>query len=362
MRAKTKTLAEILSDGYVYPEGVDDLTKATIFDWFQYRHVTDNERFGTYFNRVLDRDYHRYRQMMRVEPGVQGDSGTYTNFDWLVTEYLERLEQREYNGTREEDNTVEISGTSSGTGSQTHGGTTRTVTDGSGSTTHGLTVTSSSTNTGETDSTSHDDSASTAETRAGALSRTQPNSQSYTSTQMSANDNRRGYINDKTEGYNAGEKAEPQGGWSDDDAESHTVGLHKGFPDLDIKNPTSSSDTHTTAASIGSNKGSNHSETSDTASSTTANSGTDRTTHENDTTVTHGQTVSTTNSGTTSQDTTGHSESTDESTGTTKTRHTGRNGEIAEILTKAKGYIESTSAWDWFRGQLETCFMANLDY
>ena len=352
-----KTFSEIIEEGYTYPEGVDAITQATIYDWFQFRRVTDNARFGAFFNRVLNRDYHRYRQLIRIEAGTKGDTNTYTNFDWLVTEYLERQEKREYNGSEERDGTRAGQTTNGGTHGTVYGGTTVTETEGEGSTTHGLSVATTNTSQSQSSDNSATDTGATTETRAGALTRNQPNSQSYTQADLNANDNRRGYITDSTDGYNVGEKDYGQS----TEGDSFTVGLHKNFPELNIKNPTATSDTHTTVGAIEKTKGESSSTGSDTTTGTTTNSGTDRTANENTTTTRHGQTINVTDTGTGTESGTSHDESTTESTGKTQTQHTGRNGEIAEILNRAKEYIETTSAWDWFRGQLETCFMACID-
>lgn len=349
----------MLNDGYTYPSTVDALTQATITDWFQFRRVTDNAKFGTYFNRVLNRDYHRYRQLMRIEAGVQGDTGIYTNFDWLVTEYLERQEKREYNESRTESSTGLNETTKSGSTNTTHGGTTKLAIDDSGSTTHGLSTTTTNTSNSTSNTEENSNSGNTTETRAGALTRNQPNAQSYTSNEMNANDSRRGYITDTNNGFNVGEKVFNTGDTETDS--SYTVALHRNFPDLDIKNPTSSSDAHTTVGAIASNKGESETTATDTTTGTTANSGTDRTTNTGEHITTHGETIGTTDTGTGRESTSGSSTGEVGSDGLTQTQHTGRNGEIADILTRAKAYIQSTSAWDWFRGQLETCFMACLD-
>lgn len=60
----------------------DDL-KQTIFDWFQYREVSDDDKFGVFINRVISRDYNAYRELLRIQPG-------YARYDWLVTQYFER--------------------------------------------------------------------------------------------------------------------------------------------------------------------------------------------------------------------------------------------------------------------------------
>lgn len=61
---------------------IDDSLKETINDWFQYREVCDDDKFPVYFRRVLNRDYARYSQLLRLEPGV-------AEYDWLVEIYNE---------------------------------------------------------------------------------------------------------------------------------------------------------------------------------------------------------------------------------------------------------------------------------
>lgn len=102
----------------------DDL-KATIFDWFQYREVTDEDRFNVYFNRVLNRDLPTYEELLRIQPG-------YAAYDWLVEEYLElqRTHEGENSVTRTGNSkatktgTVELVGANSQTTSGTNGSTT----------------------------------------------------------------------------------------------------------------------------------------------------------------------------------------------------------------------------------------------
>lgn len=67
----------------LYPEQIDDALQGTIFDWFQYRNVVDNNKFPSFFKRILNRDYDRYTQLLRVQPGI-------AEYDWFVENYLER--------------------------------------------------------------------------------------------------------------------------------------------------------------------------------------------------------------------------------------------------------------------------------
>lgn len=66
----------------LYPDYVEESLKSTIYNWFQFRYVVDNDKFPVFFQRVLDDDYDRYHQLLRIEPGV-------AQYDWLVNQYQE---------------------------------------------------------------------------------------------------------------------------------------------------------------------------------------------------------------------------------------------------------------------------------
>lgn len=59
-----------------------ELFKETVSAWFDKREVCDDDNFPDFFRRVIVRDYGRYYELLRIEPG-------YAQFDWLVEEYLE---------------------------------------------------------------------------------------------------------------------------------------------------------------------------------------------------------------------------------------------------------------------------------
>ena len=65
-----------------FPTKIDAALQQTIYDWFQYREVADDEKFPVWFVRVLNRDFDRYNQLLRIEPGV-------SSYDWLVSKYRE---------------------------------------------------------------------------------------------------------------------------------------------------------------------------------------------------------------------------------------------------------------------------------
>lgn len=88
-----------------FPETVDDALKQTIYDWFQFRPVCDDDRFNVYFNRVLNRDIGRYNELLRIQPGI-------SNYDWLVTKYQET--QWTHEGQNDITRSSELNGTVTG--------------------------------------------------------------------------------------------------------------------------------------------------------------------------------------------------------------------------------------------------------
>ena len=372
---KTKTFSEIAAETInLYPSYVDEATQASIYDWFQYRRVTDNARFPVYFGRILARDYSRYRQLLRIEAGKQGDTGTLTEFDWLVTDYLERYEKRD----RESEHTGSTSGSTSGTSSDTTtvtaGSTIESSTSSETALDYGQEVTNAGTSSDTSSSTDKSESSTMNEVRAGTLTRTQPMSAEYTDAAGDYSDDdikhynhSRGYINETQKGYNVGKKhanaSDPSSDdWSGDTADSYIVGLEANFPRLGIKNPSTAADSLTSTGTISEGKDQGSSTSSGETSSETQYGGTDTTTVESGTTTTKDDTSRTVGSGTTSGTSSETVTGSDSGTDTSQIQHTGRGGEIAEILKRAQDYIKTSSAFDWLRGQLEPCFIANLDY
>lgn len=94
---------------------IDDALKATIADWFNYRHVADDDLFGVYFNRVLNRDYGRYKQLLRIQAGS-------AEYDWLVGNYMERQTTNTGENTQTATNTGKQTATGATSGKQTNSG------------------------------------------------------------------------------------------------------------------------------------------------------------------------------------------------------------------------------------------------
>ena len=355
---KTKTFRQIIDGGYQYPSSVDAATQATILDWYQYRHVTDDEKFGTYFSRVLNRDYHRYRQMLRIEPGIKGDTGFVTNFDWMVSEYLEKMDEIEYNEGVSGTSTDTESGTKSSTGSSEDSGSDTLRKSGSDTTQYGKTSANTESVNTTTSKQGKTDSSNASEARNQGLARTAPMSQSYTSAQMDANTDKALNIDEtsdshgKFNGYVI-EEGNKTGGIHD---------LHRKFPDVNINNPSTTTDSYAANASIAKARDEGNTSTIGVNGSTSSDSGSDSINYDTTDTTTHGKRTDTENSETVSNTKTGSTETTNEGSSTYKTRHSGRTQSPQELLEKAKAYIETTSAWEWLREQLDVCFMSNLDY
>lgn len=83
---------------YLYPETIPADLRLVINNWFDYREVCDDDKFVTFFQRLLERDYKTYKELLRIEPGI-------AQYDWLVQQYreherkLKENEQKSNNGS-----------------------------------------------------------------------------------------------------------------------------------------------------------------------------------------------------------------------------------------------------------------------
>lgn len=80
--------------------------KSTVFDWYQDREVASNEKFVIWFRRIISRDYKRYNELLRIEPGI-------SEYDWLVQKYEEA---QTYNQEERESETTGTASTTKATG------------------------------------------------------------------------------------------------------------------------------------------------------------------------------------------------------------------------------------------------------
>lgn len=73
----------------IFPLEIDDALRETIKKWFMFRRlcVSNPEKFIVFFQRTLQANYLRYRELLRIEPGI-------SKFDWLVETYREMQNTR----------------------------------------------------------------------------------------------------------------------------------------------------------------------------------------------------------------------------------------------------------------------------
>lgn len=119
-RKQLKTFAEILTETTaqaLYPEHIDEATRQTIFEWFQFRVVCDDQKFPVFFRRVLVRDYPRYLELLRIQPDP-------AKYDWFVENYLERqlLVSTEKGETASKTGSATASSNETGSGTTTNSG------------------------------------------------------------------------------------------------------------------------------------------------------------------------------------------------------------------------------------------------
>ena len=300
----------------MYPTTVTADLQKTIEDWFDDREIVDNDMFDIYFRRVLNRDYKRYKELLRIEPGV-------AKYDWLVNRYNEwrtwGTDNTDNDGTRTKDYGMGIEkshGTQTSIDNTENGGTYHEHTQyGGADQTEAVNKSSDLTST----STPKASSTTTAETM--AVDKANPYSESY-------------------EGATAGS-----------------------IPALDWS--TSSSQAQTKQVSTTTFDGG-----SDTTTQHNEESGGDKTTYGRTTdTYAEGSRTSGSITKTSGSDKDQYS-GTDKTQENEKTKYdtdryhmeTGRTGEVATLLEQAKTYIETTAAWSWLANRLEVCFMGVYEW
>ena len=293
-----------------FPLSVDDATKQTIFDWFQYREVCDDLKFNNMFNRILVKSMRKYNQLLRIEPGqllTFEDGVTRTvNYDWLIQNYREALTANEG---------------SSHSVDEMSGGGTRSIENG-GRDVRTIAMTGS-------DSTERDASNSNTETR-------------------NLSDSSSGTTHDETETNNDNKslgKASPQS--------VSYAGGGSGMPNnFDWSYPGQQSEDKQVGTSESDGRSSNSASHTGTVGNTgTGSEDIDFTTQRNTTdTLVKGATVDETNS------TTEERENTTLNSNNQETQENGRNTDIPTLLQRAKDFILGSSAWDYLYAQIDKCF------
>lgn len=412
------TLFSEIDKTNLYPTQVDETLQATINDWFQYREVCDDTYFPVYFKRVLNRDYGRYLQLLRLEPEI-------SDFDWFVETYHET--KHEHSGSNTQD--------TAGEDKLTHGlkvvGTNTDSHTGSVSTQHTQDEASNYDNSNETESGSNDltrkhtqnaDDNYDAKTTSGNSSST--GSSKTTNDLTETNNGSDTKTTDLTETTSGTEETLKKQGITDNTKNISKVnpqsvvfdstaiaGGSNGLPAFDWSYASNQGQTVAertftgtdpdvnTSNSTKTNKGTE----SDTTSNTKNNTGTQQvdssaseTVNNTDTTKINRDETETENGSNSNTKTnkvgfnrdentvntyneqTAHSIETTNSGDdvTSKTNkvtgsdesadyeiHSGRGGvrSVAGILGSAVAFIQSSSAWEWLEPRLEVCFMGVYD-
>lgn len=136
-----KTFQEVIDEqtqGVVFGGvDIDEATQSAIINWFKFRKVSDNDRFIAYFQRLLTAYAEQYNNYIRIQT---------VQFDPLVTQYMERLMNRDGSNSEKDSGTT----VNNGVDSVTSSGTTKTNTeDNSVMNSSGSDTTSQNSETGE---------------------------------------------------------------------------------------------------------------------------------------------------------------------------------------------------------------------
>lgn len=96
-----KTFREVLQEqtqAVVFGDTqIDEATQTAIVNWFQFRKVADNDKFVAYFQRLLKANEEQYINYMRIQT---------VQFDPLVTQYMERLLNRDGSSSEKDKDTT----------------------------------------------------------------------------------------------------------------------------------------------------------------------------------------------------------------------------------------------------------------
>lgn len=394
----------------IWPTQIGEIEQSKISLWFKFREVADDERFGDYFQRVLDESAVQYQQLLRIEPGV-------TTYDWLVSKYTEA--QRKTIGTESVLSESTDSNKKTGTISLSHGHTiiSQKRGDDTNELEYGHTISKTASegiangtvvNTGTIS-----DSGTKNNTRTGSVADRQTDTRHMVESQTtshdgnttikddrytSTNQKRLEKVNPMSSTYQSGSVADPtvdtqqsQGGtnaagmvldWSSPSGQGQNFGRDiehsehtQTDPDItvsresyiepngfleDTKTYNSLQDSQTTGNTkrLDTTKTTNYTKT---INDTDTHSGSDTTTksYNSDTSTVNSGTDTTTRNLTDSISRAGSADK--DTTSRDRYQQTGRNEAPAELLKEAVRFISNTNAWKWLREQLEVCFIGIYD-
>ena len=340
-----------------YPSTIPTELQQTIYDWFQFREVVDDDKFDVFFNRVLNRDYNRYYQLLRIEPGI-------SEYDWLVQKYTEAQKENKV----ERDNTETLATNISDTGTISDSGSTVKGTSSVSATTHGHTIEDKNADELNGDTTEsyqlqalHNKST---KTRSGAPIQT------VTEDTRQKNQKHLEKINPMSISYSGGVSEPSYGSGGTLDAGGALLWDSPSGQSADFGKDTAK----VTTSEIWNGTGAETRVIDDNETSVTSptspvtkearkyddmeiHSGTDTQT------VSYGgqDTSSNTKTLNTDKTTTGNVINKGEENGLEREISTGRYDDPATLLKKAVGFILTTNAWEWLSNRLEVCFMGVYD-
>lgn len=310
-------------------ESIQTETKQLIIDWFSARHVL-NYNFAAFLQRTIDRDYPYYIELLRIDP-------TRSDFDWFVDNYQERQYKRQgadtdtQTGNTETKKSGKESTTRSGT-AITHEGSTDTLT------LAGSEIdTQSGSETEKTTGATGDKSVN----RATAFARSAPMSQEYS----------------KLNAVGAATLEATGGG--------KTIQIstpNDSYNRPGILNPTSSTDGMTENSGVTEEARESTRSFTDRQNTHSYNGRSDTRTVERNSTNSYNELKDTKEYGENGADlptdmTTQNGETIHAHDTTDHEITTGRNQNPADLLTRAREYIEKSRAWLWFYNRLNACFM-----
>lgn len=325
-----KTFQEIINEGYTYPSVVDETTQCIITSFFCYREISSNKKFVTWFNRELLLNYPYYLQQLRIDPSV-------SDYDWFVENYMER--ELKHTGSNDSTSTAIIKGDDKNirifnnkiTNNRTPNLTNEIITS------YGAKHHEIFDDTTAIDTTDNNQGFS----RAGALSRVSPMSASYTADEMKANDS------DK---INVGKQS--------------LSGYAKGFPDMNIKNPTQASDALTTDGRLAAGTNITNRKTNSADGNVQWSEGTDKVANTMkgiDENITLSESI-TPETVTITKNDKNIATSEGSNNANDRERYSGRNHLPADVIKGATTCIKQSVSFNWLRGQLDKCFMQVYDY
>lgn len=366
MEMKTfQTLIDEKGDAQIFPVNIlsDTALINTIKEWFNYRYLGDtDDRFITFFKRLLIKDYKRYNELLRVEPGI-------SEYDWLVQVYRERQRHNDDTTTKTDSST-----TTTDTTETTH--TSGTVTGTNGNTRTLNTLQNVQTTKDGQNSDSEQTTTSNDRTIVDGVTRTDNTTQN-----SSLTDNNAKMAFSSQEGMS---KSAPMSLAYSNNGAIHNVNFAIGDDSMSTEEVKGLDFTYADAQTIGS--GHTWDKARDTSTGEIRNTGTVSTTRnatdnadiDKSSTISHTideegtsqktDTGTITDAGSKSETTASQSahdvDGTVTNSGTGETQfygleqeiYTGRDKEIAELLARACTFITQTSAWEWLYDELNKCF------